>query len=530
MSDLNTQLSQCDEEQIQFIASIQPFGSLLVSDGSGRILYAAVEPEMRARLADPLGQSIEGLLPSINDRVQKALEGRTEPTTPSLLRSSKLNSWITCIAHKQGEYTIFEIETAQVNGKDVPSVKFMKERRDSIDSYLSFIAENVRLVTGYDRVMIYRFASDWHGEVVAEAKNSDAHAFYGHHFPASDIPAPARSLFTQNWVRLIADVNAVTVPLQAAPGAPKQIDLTKSVLRAPSEIHLEYLRNMGVAASLTLSLICDGQLWGLIACHHFTPKYLGAEERSVLSLVAKVVSGRITSMSVNTLVDATERVGAFMQNLNERMSGHEQLPLINAVRDYKNDLWKMIGSDGFSFTTSDTTITEGHAPTLAQTKGLIKSFDSSGETLVHTNSISSAFPELADLKEVAAGIMAIRIGDHWCIWNRHEVVKSLLWAGDPNKPLYTQDQHQRLSPRSSFDTWREQVKGTSIEWHRHDIEAASILRGVLLEKLAKQDRPQRLKADSYLQVLRRSIDLQASELQNHFTHLDLKSSLPADES
>ncbi|HEY9713950.1 MAG TPA: GAF domain-containing protein, partial [Chroococcales cyanobacterium] len=285
MNNFEIELSRCDEEQIQFIATTQNFGSLLVADKNRKVIIAALQEQFRLSSEEVLGQDVDKLLPAITERVYAALEGRSDPSTPLLIRSMKLDGWVTCIAHRQDDLTILEIEMVPAEQNDIPSVKFMKERKDSLESYLSYIAENVRAATGYDRVMIYQFSPDWHGEVVAESAGLDVQRFYGHHFPASDIPAPARALFLQNWVRMIVDVGAEQLPLQ---GAGIKLDLTRSVLRAPANIHLEYLKNMGVAASLTLSLICDGKLWGLIACHHTTPKYVGAEQRSVLALVAKV--------------------------------------------------------------------------------------------------------------------------------------------------------------------------------------------------------------------------------------------------
>ncbi len=236
----------------------------------------------------------------------EAIKGRGEPTSPLLLREVKSRRWLSCIAHQQGDFVIFELELVPPEQIDIASLKFMSDRRESLDSYLSYIAENMRAVTGYDRVMIYKFGLDWHGEVVAESLNSAGYSFFGHHFPASDIPEIARNLLTQMWVRIIPDVDAVTIPIHAKSAG--KLDLSKSVLLAASGIHLQYLRNMDVAASMTMSLICDGKLWGLIACHHFSPKYLIAEQRAVCALLAKVLSSRITTLSVSATIPCSPTI------------------------------------------------------------------------------------------------------------------------------------------------------------------------------------------------------------------------------
>ena len=281
--DISEQLTHCDTEQIQYIAAIQPTGSLVVSNRDGVIQFAAVGPGFDMQPADLLGRPIDVVLGDDTKRVMKAIEERADPTTPILLRSKTLGLWLTCTGHKQGEMRIFEFELSPLREVNIPSVKFMNEKHESLEAYLSFIAENIQMVTGYDRVMIYRFASDWHGEVVAESLTANRQSFFGHHFPASDIPVPARELFTRLWARTISDVTSVDIPVQSVAGqSASTLDLSRSVLRASSPIHIEYLRNMGVTASLSLSIICDGKLWGIIACHHFSPKQLVAEERFCL--------------------------------------------------------------------------------------------------------------------------------------------------------------------------------------------------------------------------------------------------------
>ncbi|HEY9679295.1 MAG TPA: GAF domain-containing protein [Drouetiella sp.] len=517
MMNMPVDTTDCDKEQIQFIESIQPFGTLVAVDKDHKVRYAAVSDGFDWTVSELLGKKIDSYLLDA-DRVFAAVANRSEPTSPLLIRTAHTKKWLSCIAHRQSELTIIELEFVPPEQIDIASLKFMSDRRDSLESYLSYIAENMRNVTGYDRVMIYKFGLDWHGEVVAESLKSTGYSFYGHHFPASDIPAPARQLFTQMWVRMIPDVDAKPVRIEGK--ANTQLDLSKSVLRAASNIHMQYLRNMDVAASLTMSLICDGKLWGLIACHHFTPKYLIAEQRAVCSLLAKVVSSRITTLSVSATIAATDKIAAVTTELGKQLTVGD---LMESIRDNKRSLYQFLRADGFSFVSQDWTIvTEGHAPAPEELSLLVKVLDESNQELVYTDSIENLYPELSSLNLVAAGILGFKVAGNWFIWNRQEVVKSLLWAGDPNKPLYLNDHSNQLSPRSSFNSWKENVRGTSTSWEQYEVTAAERLKKSLVESLEKTKHVHRADAHAYLKLIRTSIDNQAAELQNQFKNLKLE--------
>jgi chemotaxis family two-component system sensor kinase Cph1 len=508
--------SRCENEQIQFIESVQPFGTLLALDSQRNISYAAVCDGFAWTVAELLGKNIDLILQD-SGRVFDALKGRTEPTSPLLIRERKSRRWVTCIAHQQGDLVIIELEIVPPEQIDIASLKFMSDRRDSLQSYLSYIAENMRVVTGYDRVMIYKFGLDWHGEVVAESLNAAGYPFYGHHFPASDIPAIARNLFTQMWVRIIPDVNAVSLPIKG--NIDGKLDLSRSILRAPSPIHLQYLRNMDVAASLTMSLICDGKLWGLIACHHFSPKYLIAEQRAVCALLAKVVSSRITTLSVSATISATDSLATVSNTLCKQLSSDD---FVESVRDNKYNLSKFVKCDGFSFVGEDwSMVSEGHAMSPDELSLLIKVLNESKQEVVASDSIERTFPTLQSLNMIAAGVLAIKISNNWFVWSRHEIVRSLLWAGDPNKPLYSNDKFDSLSPRLSFESWRENVRGTSQSWEQYEVTAADRFRQMIAESVEQRRTPLRADAHEYLRLIRTSIDTQAADLQNQFKNLNL---------
>jgi chemotaxis family two-component system sensor kinase Cph1 len=329
--------------------------------------------------------------------------------------------------------------------------------------------------------MIYRFASDWHGEVVAESLTANRQAFFGHHFPASDIPVPARDLFARLWARTISDVTSADIPVQSVAGqSASTLDLSRSVLRASSPIHIEYLRNMGVSASLTLSIICDGKLWGLIACHHFSPKQLVAEERSVYSLLAKLVSSRITALSVSQSVAAVQRISKFTMSIEGQL---EKGRMEESIRDHKHNLLKFLQCDGFSFV-GDTSVTkDGFGPSVLEAKTLAKVLDSAGLSFVRTESLGKDFPQLAQMS--FSGVLGVKIEKNWLFWTRKEIVHSIVWAGNPNKSGDGTGNAERLSPRLSFDAWSETVRGASTSWQQHEVDAAEKLKETLLQALGR---------------------------------------------
>jgi two-component system, chemotaxis family, sensor kinase Cph1 len=511
MQNFSLQLTECDKEPIQFIESIQPFGTLLAVDSEQVIVYAAVGQDFEWKADELLGKHIDTVLQD-SERVSAGAVGRTEPTIPLLIRDQQSKVWMSCIVHKQEDFLIIELELVPPEPIDIASLKFVSDRRESLDSYLSFIAENIRAVTGYDRVMVYKFGLDWHGEVVAESLNSIRHSFMGHHFPASDIPMPARTLFTKMWVRIIADVDTTAVNLTSK--SAKQLDLSRSVLRAASPIHLEYLRNMNVAGSLTMSLICDGKLWGLIACHHFSPKYLVAEERAICALLAKVVSLRITNLSVLATAAATDRIAAVSKALSEKLIAGN---FIESVREHKQNLFQFLKADGFSFIAADSSIViEGHAPSFEDLGELVKVLHESKLDLVYSESIDKSFPDLKILRHAAPGVLAIKVANNWLIWNRQEIVRSVLWAGNPNKPIYSDRKSALLNPRLSFESWKENVRGTAVAWEQYEIAAAENLRRMLAESMDTKTVASLAVANGYLKTIRISIDAEAADLRKQF--------------
>jgi len=314
---------------------------------------------------------------------------------------------------------------------------------------------------------------------------------------------------------MICDTKDPPCPLVSEPRQ-KPIDLTKSILRAPATIHIDYLKNMNVRASLTLSLICDGKLWGLVACHHFSPRYIPAEQRFILSLIAKVASSKITSLQVAHIVAAHSRLSQLSTDMGHRLG---QKSFLDWIRDEKSELLGFVAADGFSFV-GEQTIVAGAAPSLDQLKRICGELNKLDKSFVQTDCLIKTLPSLSKIGPVAAGLMAIKIRSDWAIWTKREVIQTLTWAGDPNKPLYSSDT-STLSPRSSFGEWKEKVKETSTPWADYEIHVVGQLQQLLIDVI--NGRSSNLKAPdtSYMETLRRSIKAHSASMQTRLEGLDI---------
>ncbi|MEP7765467.1 SpoIIE family protein phosphatase [Sanguibacter sp. 25GB23B1] len=356
----------------------------------------------------------------------------------------------------------------------------------SLDEIFEHAAHHVRRLTGFDRVMIYQFDEDYNGTVVAEAKQDDLNPFLGLRYPASDIPAQARALYERSWIRLISDVAytpAEIVPTaNPATGAP--LDLTHATLRSVSPVHLEYLGNMGVRASMSISLMRDDRLWGLIACHHYAgPHEPSFGVRAAAEFLGSTLSLRLVAQVEENRLTESRRASDLLADLVAR-SRDELRPLGEALTD-GDSLRSLTHADGVVVFTEDTLTTAGDVPDGLTCRTIVDWVCAQESELVVTDSLTESAPELPRSAE-ATGLLAARLPDgQTVLWLRHETSRDVDWGGDPhNKVLSrTEGGDVRLSPRKSFDLWREVVRGHSEPWSPDDIAAASSIRSHLVEAL-----------------------------------------------
>ncbi len=390
------------------------------------------------------------------------------------------------IVHPSGNFMLFEFEPQQGNSESelqrmigASLSKILEAKR--LDETLQFAARQVKDIIQYDRVMIYKFWEDDHGEVMAEEKNSTLEPFLGLHYPASDIPRQARELYKLNLVRIIADATSVPAALlvtdpqySAAP-----LDLTHSTLRAVSPVHIEYLKNMGVKASFSISIIVKDRLWGLIACHNYTPKFIDYKARESAKLIGKILS---SSLEYREEAEKKEAAAIFQATLQQIVSmAIKDWDIESSLMKKKVNVLSITHASGAVLLFENKITSIGEVPSEEQIYSLVKWLNLVNKpSLFHTDSLSRQFPEAAEYRTIASGLLSCRLSremNEFILWFKPEIKKRVKWAGNPDKPVEIDEQgNAKLSPRRSFEEWLQDVEGVSAPWQDAELSAAMKLR------------------------------------------------------
>ncbi|KRD40709.1 histidine kinase [Oerskovia sp. Root918] len=504
-------LENCAREPIHIPGRIQPRGVLLVvRESDGRVVQCSTNVSDVVGLAplDVIGAGLgEVLGPQDGTRLldHAARHQDLAPHNPVEIRTGHGRTVETdAILHRPPlpdgaePVVVIELEQAVVRPLSFPNTYQAVrtaladlDRASTLDALFTTAAEHVRRLTGFDRVMIYRFDADHNGEVVAEAKREDLNSFYGLHYPATDIPRQARALYEKNWIRLIDDVDYVpsdVVPTDL-PTTGEPLDLTYSTLRSVSPIHLEYLRNMGVGASMSISLLRDGRLWGLIACHHYSgPHHPSYAVRAAAEFLGSALSVLLVAQSEEDRLVASRASSRLLAGLVAD-SRDEDTSLVEAMTA-DGRLLDLVDADGVVVLAEGRSASLGRVPDeegVALLVGwLTGRLAETADEVVAVDSLRVAAPEIADLLPDVAGVLGVLLSDGQAVvWLRDEVLRSVDWGGDPhNKAIaLSEGDTVRLSPRRSFDRWREVVSGHSEPWAEDAVESAGALRSHLVEAL-----------------------------------------------
>lgn len=491
--------ASCDSEQIQFLGQIQPFGFLLEVSPDWIVVRASsnVEQFTAVNADSAIGMQLDELL---GRRAMHDVRGEMQviglgggirkiyDVAIELEEAPFHNLDLTIL--RQGESVIIEGEPSATGDAEiavrVQSLLSQLRSADGIEAVSERMAGHIRALTGFDRVMVYRFAEDYSGEVIAERRSNFMESFMGLRFPASDIPAQARRLYLQNPLRLISDVTAsnfAVVPRFNYAGA--MLDLSMVSLRAVSPVHIEYLRNMRVAASLSISLIVDGKLWGMLACHHNTPRRLSLKVRTALEFY-----GQMASSIIETLVHSKEILGRQRaREIHTRL-----LSLISVDSRGEDNTFALLSelrtnlrAAGLASWIDGRLRTEGSTPSPAAIAELIKFLSGTAVSEVYvTNSLAAVCPASVGPDSPVAGVMAIPISRSprdYVLYFRDELVREVKWAGQPIKQVSSDG--LRYSPRQSFDLWKELVRGQSARWNVLDCEKGEALRITMLEVMLR---------------------------------------------
>jgi light-regulated signal transduction histidine kinase (bacteriophytochrome) len=515
--EFQVDLTNCDREPIHLLGAIQPAGFLIALSADWIISRVSANVESflghapEALIGSPFSDFIDGkLLHDLRNRVAYLVNSDTiERIFGVDLRNDGQRFDIAI--HFSGSQIILEGEPgSDTNGDATGTVRWMMARLDNQPDFEGFYREGarqIRALLGYDRVMVYKFAPDGHGEVVAEAVKPGIGSFKGMHYPASDIPRQARALYARNLIRIIHDVDAVPVPIVPDHNEHGQpIDLSLSVLRSVSPIHIEYLKNMGVRASLSISIIVDDKLWGLFACHHYAPLSPTFERRSLSELFSQMFSLRLESRERRQLVEYERRARDISDQLLSAVASDETL--LNDPDWLGDILTSAIPADGVGVWINGAYAFSGTTPPIDDFRRIIRALNgTSAGKVFATDRIGSLVDGAASFAKVASGLLAIPISRSprdYVVLFRSEMKEKVRWAGDPHKPVQYGPNGPRLTPRESFAEWQEQVEGRSAPFTPSQLRVAETLRATLIEvvlRLADEATAERHQANARQELL-----------------------------
>ncbi|MDB5816847.1 MAG: GAF:ATP-binding region, ATPase-like:histidine kinase, partial [Rhizobacter sp.] len=490
-------LAQCALEPIRTPGAIQPHGYLLAFDTATLVLQHAsanVATLVARDLGEILGRRLSDWLDTADAvTVIKVLEVTELLDSDAPLSLTLAGQLFDGTLHRINGLSILELEphVAPVVQSEPVLARALRRLQGAagIGALQEASVREVRELTGFDRVVIYAFNPDGHGSVLAEARAGDVTAYLGLNFPASDIPTQARELYKQNWLRMIPDVDYVPVAIvgsqSVSPNSP--LDLTFSILRSVSPIHREYMRHMGTASSMSISLIRDGELWGLISCVHRAPRFIPRDIRTACASIGRLLSLQISAMESlreSKLIDANQKL---LAPLVAQMNRSSQA-VLESLFETPDHLLRLTDASGVTVVVGEDIRSFGKCPSSKQLKGLVNwaATQAMGNGCFETSNLALRYPAAREFAQIASGMLAIILPKpvlNMVLWFRPEVTQTVHWAGDPNKTpsLVPGTTMLRLSPRHSFDAWKTLLRQHSADWGAHRIEAAKELRRSAIE-------------------------------------------------
>ena len=548
-------LDECASEPIHIPGSIQPFGILLalttsdwvivqVSLNSASIInhepltlygkpLAAILGEAQTatlrnglvNLADgvvfthkitlkqhPIEQSIQARVHRYHDAIVlellPILESSTSTDTPNDLGYALLSRFYDPQVHRRLSDSLnFTLNKKLALSHSMPLSRYTE---GSVREFCQHVAEQVRSITGYDRVMVYEFDAVGNGAVIAEARHESIESYLSLHYPASDIPAQARQLYLRNRVRVLGDVYAepVAVVPRINPTTTSDLDLSYCLLRSFSPIHLEYLHNMGVRATLTVSIIRDGALWGLIACHHYQPRWISHEVQLACDLLSEIISVQLTIHENYVRARAEAYSHRLQHKFMQMIVG--QGDWVATMLDPANQILTLIEADGIAIHVGNQIHTMGITPPLERIQALVKWLvRQHPQKLFVTDRLSQVADDFADIKGGASGLLAIEIGYNestYVVWFRRELKQTVAWGGNPNKGIESTSQGERLRPRTSFAAWEVAVHGQSKPWIEEELFIAEAVRSSIVDILMEMLSVKNMVAELELLRIRKAVE------------------------
>ncbi|BBP75885.1 GAF domain-containing protein [Pseudomonas gingeri] len=500
-------LANCADEPIRFPGAIQPHGLLLtLSEPALEIVQISANVEtLLARAPQTLiGQPLQSLIgAAYTEAVREALRQPAFFDAPPLhfhLNDTAFEG----LLHRHAGVLILELEIhvehfqpLNVAGHQTHLGRLLQrlQAATSLQALYDISVRELQAMTGYDRVLIYRFEEEGHGQVIAEASAPSMELFNGLFFPASDIPEQARELYRTNWLRIIPNADYQPVPLvpKLRPDTQTPLDLSFATLRSVSPIHCQYMKNMGVLSSMSISLLKGDKLWGLISCGNRQPLHVPHELRIACQTIGQVLSLQISAMEALEVSRQREEKVEALAVLNQAMIDSPQ-NVFDGLAHQPEVLMALVNAGGIAIIEDQQLHRHGNCPEPEEIRALHKWLQASGEPVFASHHLASVYPPAAHYQQVASGVLAMSLPkpvENGVLWFRPEVKESINWSGDPRKPLDLEnsDAGLHLRPRTSFEIWKVEMAGISIKWSHGDLFAANDLRRSALENdLARQVR------------------------------------------
>lgn len=503
--DFEELLANCADEPIRFPGAIQPHGALLtLAEPHLQIMQvsANVAGLFNHLPESLLGQPLHTLIGIEQAEAVQAMVTQNSFQDAPPLHITLNGAEYEGLLHRHQGVLVLEFEPRlkdfqpqAVNGRTSNLGKMLQRLQSAktLQALYEISVNEIQAMTGYDRVLIYRFEEEGHGQVIAEASAPSMELFNGLFFPASDIPEQARELYRTNWLRIIPNADYEAVPLlpRLRPDTGQPLDLSFATLRSVSPIHCQYMKNMGVLSSMSISLMKGDKLWGLISCGNRQPLLVPSDLRTTCQTIGQVLSLQISAMESLDLSRQREEKVEALALLSEAMQA-SPANVFDGLAQRPQLLMDLALAGGVAIIEDKQLHRYGNCPEPAQIRALHKWLQETGQPVFASHNLASIYPPAADYQQVASGVLAMRLPkpvDNGVLWFRPEVKENINWSGDPNKPLDLEstDAGLHLRPRTSFEIWKVEMAGISSKWSHGDRFAANDLRRSALESdLARQ--------------------------------------------
>jgi light-regulated signal transduction histidine kinase (bacteriophytochrome) len=519
MTQETVDLTNCDREPIHIPGSIQPHGAMLVCEpGVFRVLYASRNARSMLGLENSgIGADLAALVgEQVAHDIRNAAAKAGGSEIAGILLGARLRTAarpLDVMVHRHKDRIFVEFEPCADGGPTAEDALDLTQtliRRIGVETEVLSIAKAAakltRAMLGYDRVMVYQFLHNGAGRVIAEAKQPHLASFMGQHFPAGDIPYQARRLYLLNTIRVIGDARFKPVPLLPSlkTGDPP-VDMSFAQLRSVSPIHCEYLRNMGVRASMSISIVVEGELWGLISCHHDAPKTVPLALRIGAELFGQYVSLQLSMAERRAQLVASNLARERLDRIVGSLSADGSL--VAGLRGHLEDFASLIPCDGAALWTEGEWTATGTAPRVAEAQALLRLAANSDQTGTwHSQELRTQLDH-ETFTNAVAGVLAIPLSvvpRDYLMFFRSEEAHSIEWAGDPVKNVIATPHGERLTPRGSFDTWKQEVRGRSKPWTNPELAVAEAIRAYLRDIVLRHNEitaDERLRTETRRRVL-----------------------------